>query len=889
MAIHLTPESNPVVQEGTLYVDSATGEFNVAGRTTPHIIPGVLYPAVSGKLLDGSTSHSGNYGTPQTQTGGDGRSYYYTDIKGSKPIKDPRIGGHFGSQRHTISSLQYLEQETAIEGVDVKSVDGREWMRTRGNWTNINAESSIQIYVGTSETTDSAYIEITGYFNDVNIGLFTNANHDKNIYVDGSAHGSNPFTGGTTSAATPLRARYVPCGSTLNLSLNKTLGIHTLKLSNVNGDFLGSLHYIDLIAQDTTSTANRSKIQIPSQDVVSYGKKFNVSAEGSSGHHYDPFNGFVNGTSLHSAFVDTATSLGLDTAPGNSAKWAISSTNNVRPYNGGRVVKWVDSSGVIKTSVNMMPPNAQNIASSVVGTTEVTTPSATNTTPTPIFSDDAIDHSQSEVAKTFHFREFGNGSANGDSNYPDVSMATSSSDRVYVMDDGLTSYSGDDANVSATHGLWIDKDNANAFITFIGTGVSWDSGANGRNTWAQNLPYGTHVVQYYSGNQQGTAYFAIDGVQVKSDFDNSGNNYVYNWGFGGASGDITFHHPKRPPIPEDACILADFMLMADFVKQSGTGSDIRGQISKGVRRLSGSRDVFCDDTSASSSRAFYDNATDTVHIDVNNPMGLAAFASHASTQTSSAKLDFFGTDVVVNIQASNVAHQCDFGGSTNVNKTALDNTASARGDVYTLDTSATLGINTIKTTLKEGGNRFYGYDLATPIHTSSHYQAFETPYLHELVGGDRNMEQHNLVCSPDGKSWDQLTRDTSYIGNIQLSARVDQGSTTGFLYQDTDVIWDLWRGTNYGLNCGNKDWAIAYNRYICLKAGQYTISAIVLHASGDRTRLRINDTDVVALHETNANDTGHATVTHFFNRGDYISIFDGAYEQLYSHLQIFKV
>ena len=34
----------------------------------PHIIPGVLYPAVAGKLLDGSTSHSGAYGTAQSDT-----------------------------------------------------------------------------------------------------------------------------------------------------------------------------------------------------------------------------------------------------------------------------------------------------------------------------------------------------------------------------------------------------------------------------------------------------------------------------------------------------------------------------------------------------------------------------------------------------------------------------------------------------------------------------------------------------------------------------------------------------------------------------------------------------------------------------------------------------
>ena len=40
-------------------------------QSVPHIIPGVLYPAVPGKLLDGSTSHSGAYGTAQA----DGKSY----------------------------------------------------------------------------------------------------------------------------------------------------------------------------------------------------------------------------------------------------------------------------------------------------------------------------------------------------------------------------------------------------------------------------------------------------------------------------------------------------------------------------------------------------------------------------------------------------------------------------------------------------------------------------------------------------------------------------------------------------------------------------------------------------------------------------------------------
>ena len=88
-------------------------------ESIPHIIPGVLYPAVAGKDLNGTAlGGSYTYGTAHT----DGRSYYYTDIKGSKPIKDPRIGGHFGIQRHKFKSLQLLEQETATHGENVYSV-----------------------------------------------------------------------------------------------------------------------------------------------------------------------------------------------------------------------------------------------------------------------------------------------------------------------------------------------------------------------------------------------------------------------------------------------------------------------------------------------------------------------------------------------------------------------------------------------------------------------------------------------------------------------------------------------------------------------------------------------------------------------------------------------
>ena len=140
---------------------SVLGDYFSQGyQSVPHIIPGVLYPAVAGKLLDGSTSHSGDYGTAQS----DSRKYYYTDIKGSKPIRDPRIGAHFGSQRHKFKSIQLLEQETTTHGSNVYSIDGREWIRavdSTGAWRMDNGGNGTPLNTGTGSDCTGVYIEVT--------------------------------------------------------------------------------------------------------------------------------------------------------------------------------------------------------------------------------------------------------------------------------------------------------------------------------------------------------------------------------------------------------------------------------------------------------------------------------------------------------------------------------------------------------------------------------------------------------------------------------------------------------------------------------------------------------------------------------------------------------
>ena len=851
MAIHLTPEANPTVQEGTLYVDSATGEFNVAGRTTPHIIPGVLYPAVSGNDLSG-TALGGSYvyGTAHT----DGRKYYYTDIKGSKPIKDPRIGGHFGSQRHKFKNLQLLEQETATHGSNVYSIDGREWARavdvTSGAVVTSYDSIGNMVVVNTDK---EGWIEVVGYFNAVNLIMRTYTTR-KSItpYVNGVAGSTqNPSE---TSVASPLDGRYVDSGSVVSLTLPSiSLGINTLLIKdNIESNNYTNYHYgIELIAQDTTSTANRSKIQIPSQDVVSYGKKFTISGTP----HYDPFNGFTSGSSV-SSYIDTNTSLGVE-------KWKNSSTY-YRPYNGGRVVKWVDSSGVIKTSVTLMPPNAKSIAdsSSLTNGTAKANASVANNTFYPTFEAHTTDVNEDnlhEVAKTFHFREFGNGSANegtNGANYADASMLSSTGDNIaYVMDDGTTSLSGESVQAGADGMNHTNSDNLVIYVTFIGTGFSLELTANGtgsdhydkyvdgvqvqdgdisrtsgaivRETLAQNLPYGTHIVKLQRGAETPNVF-----------------NEIYR--------EFSFHQPKRPPIPEDACVIADYMLMADYVKLTSrsTGSEI----SKGVRFISGSRDVLYDGTFTSNT------ILDTASL----PAGMSGCVSNA---TVTAKLHFFGTDVNMSMENQGAAHTLTFPGTTANAKTGIDGPAD-KSDIYTLADSATLGVNEVIGTILNGGYHFNSFYVATPIHTSSHYQTFETPFLHELVGGDRNMEQTNLVVSPDGKTWDEVTRDTSYLGNIVIMAT----NTTETNWSDT-VILDEWRGLTDGKNFHNKDFAIAYDRVICLRNGWYKLNVEGGNANNNTGHFEfsINDgNNTIFLGASGSPVTG--TSVNFLKRGDFIKM-----------------
>ncbi len=229
---------------------------------------------------------------------------------------------------------------------------------------------------------------------------------------------------------------------------------------------------------------------------------------------------------------------------------------------------------------------------------------------------------------------------------------------------------------------------------------------------------------------------------------------------------------------------------------------------------------------------------------------------------------------MVRIQGQEGGHVVSFNGGSAVATTGLNNSnGSDARDLLAIDSDIALGNNTIKTLVKQAGYAFQGYDLVTPIHTSHHYQTFETPYLHELVGGDRNMEQTNLVCSPDGKTWDEVTRNTSYIGNHVLNTVGDIGS------DDSNAIniFENWRGqtdaSNNNLlkpNWIKDSFVPAYDRVICLKDGSYQIMAKTYEGAGGTSSILINGT-LVAEHFQDAGSAPNILHT-YLKRGDYIQI-----------------
>ena len=156
------------------------------------------------------------------------------------------------------------------------------------------------------------------------------------------------------------------------------------------------------------------------------------------------------------------------------------------------------------------------------------------------------------------------------------------------------------------------------------------------------------------------------------------------------------------------------------------------------------------------------------------------------------------------------------------------------------------------------------------------------------------MEQNNLIVTPDGKSWDEVTRDTSYIGSGRVSVAAENDT---WILNNDHHIFDEMRGdnsTSFGSARYNKDFAISYDRFICLVDGNYKVSFKFLQKHAEHVYLRVNGANIAGSHHPAAQAaTNYATMTLVENiqlkRGDYVQTYDQIHGGMWSHFYIEKI
>ena len=147
------------------------------------------------------------------------------------------------------------------------------------------------------------------------------------------------------------------------------------------------------------------------------------------------------------------------------------------------------------------------------------------------------------------------------------------------------------------------------------------------------------------------------------------------------------------------------------------------------------------------------------------------------------------------------------------------------------------------------------------------------------------MDKTQQPDTQPGSNTHQMPRATSNVGNLCIQTTTDTTSTTSGTVQ----LCDGWRGTLAYKNWKNKDFAIAYDRMICLKGGEYTIhSHTIRNGTMEHCRIYINGTQVMNAHGGSDNhDTPNTNLTLVLKRGDYIQSLGGWYPSLhYSYFQV---
>jgi hypothetical protein len=342
----------------------------------------------------------------------------------------------------------------------------------------------------------------------------------------------------------------------------------------------------------------------------------------------------------------------------------------------------------------------------------------------------SADHTNEEIIRNFHFREFASNRSD-DFSAPYANSLT----KAFTLDDDTTTLLGSVINFYAPNAIGntqevIHHTNTGSYITFTFVGTGLDilfigstgisdahtiniDGTNISTTFTQaalltstvkiasGLPYGTHVCKITR---------------------NASPNY------GLSPVNFIVYQPKKPAIPSGAIEIEDYNLVANYVANA-TQSDTN--IPTGVIRKHSVREIAYVGT-------FIAGSVDTTII--------GGFQFGTSTNADYVQYTFFGTGFSYRYQPAGAVDviQATLDGSTNFSAfttsgygTGFSTFVASTGVLTTTSTSSpnnglevsglTLGIHTIRFTKTSGSATFYTacLDVITPIYSAKSNSSYD--------------------------------------------------------------------------------------------------------------------------------------------------------------------
>jgi hypothetical protein len=297
-----------------------------------------------------------------------------------------------------------------------------------------------------------------------------------------------------TGGSVILNARNYASNVVVSAKSGLSLGLHTIKITSSSGNQI-SMYGVEILNANASGLVN-----------------INTGT------------GYINGQKYVNSLVDS-----------------VAYNTGVTGIRGGRVVRYLNSDGTVGQAFTAVDTLAKALSYAGTG-----------------YAGTAADHTNEEVVRTYHWREFGCGRVDDF-----LSTFGPGSSKAFTLDDGTTSLVGNGITLFTPYNA-VYPDTTNSFLvfTFVGTGIDFyeaDYGSldshsiiiDGVTVWtgttgfaasgirkvASGLPYGTHTVKIL---RNGTG---IGGMAIRQ---------------------FIVYGPKKPTIPATALELCDYNVMSNY-------------------------------------------------------------------------------------------------------------------------------------------------------------------------------------------------------------------------------------------------------------------------------------------------------------------------------------